>query len=104
MQVRYEALVKADGACLITRPGFIATEPVVVPITMLPVVATDATLRSPADEFTASHWFSAADHTTRITSPSVMVRVLKGTPLFPTMVPLPALETTTGFVIFVAFM
>ena len=68
----------------------------------VPVADNDATLRAPAVALTASHWLSAADQTTKIVSPVDREIVLKGTPLLPTIWPLPALETTIGFVIFVA--
>ena len=97
------------AACLITRPGFIAgLAETVVPITAppvavtLPLVVSDNTLRLPAVALTASHWLSAADQTTKIVSPVDREIVVKGTPLVPSIWPLPTLETTIGFVIFVA--
>ena len=110
MQVKYEAPPLSVAACLITRPGFKAgLAETVVPMTApavavtFPVVVTDATEISPAVVLTASPWFSAADHTRKTTSPSVMVSVLKGTPLFP-IIWRPALETMTGLEIFAALM
>ena len=109
MQVKYEAPPLSVAACLITRPGFTAgLAETVVPITAppvavtLPLVVSDATLRLPAVALTASHWLSVADQTTKIVSPVDREIVLKGTPLVPSIWPLPAEETTIGFVIFVA--
>ena len=99
----------SDGACFITRPGKVAgLAETVVPMTAppvavtFPVVVSDATEISPAVALIASHWFSAADQTTKIVSPVDRGIALMGTPLFPIIWPLPALETTIGFVALVA--
>ena len=91
------------------RDGFIAGLAVaVVPMTAPPVavrdplVVSDNALRLTEEALTASHWLSAADQTTKIVSPADRVSVLKGTPLVPIIWPLPALETTIGFVMFIA--
>ena len=91
------------------RDGFIAGLAVaVVPMTAPPVAVRDplvvrlATLRLPAEALIASHLPSAADQTTKIVSPVDREIVLKGTPLLLTIWPLPTLETTIGFVMFIA--
>ena len=75
-----------------------------VPVEVRVPAVSDNTLRLPAEALIVSHLPSAADQTTKIVSPSVMVSVLKGTPLFPIIEPLPALVTMTGLEIFVALM
>ena len=109
IQLKYEAPPLSVAACLIARPGFIAglaetVVPIVAPPIAVrdPVVFSDTTLRLPAVALTASHWLSAADQTTKIVSPVDREIVLKGTPLLLTIWPLPTLETTIGFVMFIA--